>query len=96
MQVFKSIEAGHLAYLAALKYPAQERLPQLKVPTLVSCARRDSPYRFLDDVVALVPNATRAEHPADSAIGDATDHELAQLSAMFTSWLDQEAAQKTA
>lgn len=96
MQVFKSIEAGHLAYLAALKYPAQERLPQLKVPTLVSCARRDSPYRFLDDVVALVPNATRAEHPADSAIGDATDDELAQLSAMFTSWLDQEAAQKTA
>ena len=89
LQVFKSIRAGHFSYLAALKYPAPERLQLLTLPTLVSCAREDSPYRFQAEVSAHVPNATRMDHPSDSPIGEASQEELVQLGELFTRWIDQ-------
>lgn len=92
LQVFKSISAGHLCYQAALKYPALDRLQQLTLPTLLTCARDDSPYRFQAEVSGHVSNGTRMDHPSDNPIGDASQHELVQLGKMFTRWIDQELA----
>lgn len=89
LQVFKSIPAGHHAYLAALSYPARERLKKITIPTLLTCAREDTPYRFLQSVAALAPNAAVAEHPSDCPLGSATDKELEALCLVLTNWLDE-------
>ena len=56
----------------------------------------DPERRMVRDGAIAVDDYSRSSVPNIHAIGDATDDELAQLSAMFTSWLDQKAAKKTA
>lgn len=88
-QVFQCIRAGHLAYRAAMSFPARERLPMITIPTLITCARDDTPYRFHHMVSELVPHAEVTEHPADSPMGTANEGELDLLCSMLTNWLDK-------
>ena len=37
LDVFRGIRWGHIPYRLALLYPAETRLPLVKVPTMVSC-----------------------------------------------------------
>tara|TARA_Y100001934_G_scaffold281182_1_gene390054 strand:+ start:4620 stop:4868 length:249 start_codon:yes stop_codon:yes gene_type:complete len=59
-----SIRTYHLSYRAAIIHPNQERLPMIKVPTLIACAESDQLFPMLDETAALVPNATKAPLPS--------------------------------
>ena len=89
IEIFKGIRTSHITYRAALAYPARERLPQIRVPTLVTCARQDTPYRFQEEVAALIPDSTRLDHPASDPIDQASAKDIHELCKLFTSWLDQ-------
>lgn len=85
---FKAIRYGHIAYKLAVLYPATERLPQIPVPVLCTCARLDGPHGELADVTRMIPGAQMKEHPQDSRIGEATEAEIDALCAMLAQWLD--------
>ena len=57
VEVFKAARTFHLSYRAALAYPKETRLPLLKVPTLLTCARNDMLQVYFERVQALVPHA---------------------------------------
>lgn len=61
VEVLKAIGTYHLSYRAAFRHPKHERLPLLRVPTLVCCDPGDMLFAALDGVVALVPGCRRAE-----------------------------------
>ena len=61
VEVLKGARTFHLAYRAALGYRKQERLPLVRVPTLIACARGDMLFEYLDAVRALLPAAQVAE-----------------------------------
>ena len=44
LDVLKGLTTYHKAYLAAFRYPARERMPQIKVPTLVMAGEGDPPH----------------------------------------------------
>ena len=88
IEIFKGITTSHITYQAALEYPAGERLPQIRVPTLVTCAREDTPYRFQEDVAALIPGSTRLDHPGPDPIDQASTEDIEALCRLFISWLD--------
>lgn len=63
VEVLKAVRTYHRSYRAAFRHPKAERLPLLRVPTLVVCSPSDMLYAYFQDVVALVPGARSAELP---------------------------------
>ena len=61
VEVLKGARTFHLAYRAAMRYRKEERIPLLKVPTLIACARGDMLFEYFDRVRALLPTAQFAE-----------------------------------
>ena len=61
VEVLKGARTFHLAYRAAMRYRKEERLPLVRVPTLIACARADMLFEYLDAVCALLPAAQVAE-----------------------------------
>lgn len=69
VEVFKAARTYHLSYRAAIAYEKEARLPLVKVPTLLACARTDMLLQYFERVKALLPSARTAltESPADAA-----------------------------
>ncbi|NKB44651.1 MAG: alpha/beta fold hydrolase [Alphaproteobacteria bacterium] len=44
VDVLKGLTTYHKAYLAAFRYPAKERMPQIKVPALIMAGESDPPH----------------------------------------------------
>ncbi|HJN04810.1 MAG TPA: alpha/beta hydrolase [Alphaproteobacteria bacterium] len=89
VDILKGLLTAHHAYRAAVLYPADEQLPKITVPTLVTCARNDVPYPSFDKVAELVPGCVKMEHPADNTETLASDADIAALAIMLTDWLDE-------
>ncbi|MSO65297.1 MAG: alpha/beta hydrolase [Alphaproteobacteria bacterium] len=89
VEILKGIGTSHVAYRAAVLYDSPERLPLIKVPTLATCAREDSPFAALDRVAELVPGCTKLVQPQANAENLATDEEIRGLATVFADWLDR-------
>ena len=61
VEVLKAARTFHLSYRAALAYRKEERLPLVKVPTLIACAKSDMLFEYFEGVRALLPSARFAE-----------------------------------
>lgn len=59
VEVLKAARTYHLSYQAALAYPKEKRLPLVKTPTLLACARNDMLVVYFDAVARLLPQAER-------------------------------------
>ena len=57
MEVLKAARTFHLSYRSALAYRKEERIPQVRVPTLLACAKNDMLFEYFDQVRALLPSA---------------------------------------
>ena len=88
LEVFKGIRTAHIPYRLAVLYPSEDRLPLIRVPTLSTCAPNDGPFGDIDYVASLIPGCVAKPHPHRPKMSDATDEEIANLSAMLTDWLD--------
>jgi pimeloyl-ACP methyl ester carboxylesterase len=60
VDVLKATRTYHLSYRASISQRKRDRLPLIRVPTLVMCARTDMLYRWHDEVAALIPGARKA------------------------------------
>lgn len=60
VEVLKAARTYHLSYRAAFRHPKRERLPMIRVPTLVCCDPHDMLFPALDQITALVPGCVRA------------------------------------
>ncbi|HYX66580.1 MAG TPA: alpha/beta hydrolase [Burkholderiales bacterium] len=69
VEVFKAARTYHLSYRAAIAYGKEVRLPLVKVPTLLACARTDMLLQYFERVKELLPSARTVltESPADAA-----------------------------
>jgi len=83
VEVFKAARTFQQSYKAALSYPKEQRLPLLKVPTLLTCARHDMLHVYFEKVCALV-KPTKAETTA----GMATPEALHETAAVFERFLE--------
>ena len=61
VEVLKGARTFHLAYRAAMRYRKEERIPLVRVPTLIACARGDMLFEYFEQVRALLPTAQFAE-----------------------------------
>jgi len=66
VEVMKAARTYHLSYRAAIAYDKEARLPLVRVPTLLACARNDMLLEYFERVKALMPLAESAvtENPA--------------------------------
>lgn len=64
VEVLKALGTYHLSYRAAFRHPKRDRLPLIRVPTLVCASPSDMLYGYLAEVAALAPGAQVAELPA--------------------------------
>jgi len=78
VEVFKGARTFHLAYRASLAYRKKERLPLVRVPTLIACARGDMLFEYFEQVRALLPTAQFAE----------TDGTATETTRLFQAFLD--------
>jgi pimeloyl-ACP methyl ester carboxylesterase len=69
VEVLKALRTYHLSYRAAFRHPKRDRLPLIRVPTLVCASPSDMLYAYFRDVAALVPDAQAAELPAWHSAG---------------------------
>ena len=83
VEVFKAARTFHLSYKAALSYPKEQRLPLIKVPTLLTCSRHDMLHVYFEKVAALV-KPTRVQ----STAGLATPEALQETAALFERFLN--------
>jgi pimeloyl-ACP methyl ester carboxylesterase len=83
LEVLKAARTYHLSYRAALAYPKTEKMPQIRVPTLLACGRTDMLLKYLDSVAKLVPAARTAVTP-----GVGTPEAVAETAAVFREFLD--------
>ena len=78
VEVFKGARTFHLAYRASLACRKKERLPLLRVPTLIACARGDMLFEYFERLRALLPTAQFAD----------TDGNAAETTRLFNSFVD--------
>jgi len=71
VEVLKAVRTYHLSYRAAIAYPKRERLPLVKVRTLLACTRTDMLARYTDEVARLLPHAQQLETPGFGTSADA-------------------------
>ena len=57
VEVLKAARTYHLSYRAAIAYDKEARLPEVRVPTLLACARSDMLIEYFERVKALMPSA---------------------------------------
>jgi pimeloyl-ACP methyl ester carboxylesterase len=60
VEVLKAARTYHLSYRAAIAYDKEARLPLVRVPTLLACARSDMLFEYFERVKALMPAAESA------------------------------------
>ena len=84
VEVLKAIETYHLAYRAAFAHPDRERLPLLRVPTLVVADESDPLKAGVDTAADLIPGAIRAV-----IAGGSTAAQLAAKVARISAFLDE-------
>jgi pimeloyl-ACP methyl ester carboxylesterase len=83
LEVLKSVRTYHHAYRAAFAHPDRERLPLVKVPTLVMADSSDPLRGGLDEGATLLPSAVKWIHDDR---GDAAS--LARKAAGIAAFLD--------
>jgi pimeloyl-ACP methyl ester carboxylesterase len=83
VEVLKAIETYHLGYRAAFSHPDRERLPLLRVPTLVIADETDPLKSGVDAAADLIPGAQR-----DILAGESTAQGLAAKAARISAFLD--------
>ena len=88
MEVLRNGTTYSKPYRAAFRYPMDEKLTRLRLPTLVTAAVDDNVFTHLDASVALVPGGTRAETP-----GFSTPAAAAETARIFGAFLDGEPGQ---
>jgi pimeloyl-ACP methyl ester carboxylesterase len=79
VEVLKALTTYHKSYRTALSYPKRERLPLVRHPTLVASSPTDPLLRFVEDVVAILPNG----RPCITAGEDGPDQLAATAGAML-------------
>lgn len=83
VEVLKAVRTYPISYRAAIGYDKAPRLPLVKVPTLLACARTDMFMEYFERVQALMPDAvalvTQGAGSADA---------LALTSGQFAAFLD--------
>ena len=84
VEVLKAAETFHTSYRAALAYPKEQRLPLIRVPTLVTCASSDMLYAYFARVCALMPQAQSA-----ATRGLVSDEALAETAELFERFLNE-------
>ncbi len=70
VDVLKAIKTYHHAYRAAFAYKAEERLPLLDIPVLLTCSKRDPLYTDLIKAGEYVPGAPVVLRPMESTPAD--------------------------
>jgi pimeloyl-ACP methyl ester carboxylesterase len=84
VEVLKALGTYHLSYRAALAYDKTARLPLVRTPTLLMCARNDMLLRYVDKVHALLPDAAPVLTP-----GANTTEAAAETAGIIAEWLDR-------
>ena len=84
VEVLKAARTYHIPYRAAIGYDKAPRLPLVRVPTLLACARTDMFLEYFGRVQALMPEAEPAVTP-----GTATPEALAETLRLFAAFLDR-------
>lgn len=84
MEVLKNGGTYFRPYHAAFRYPMEERLPQVSVPTLICAARDDNVFAHLDRSHALLPGAEKA-----ATAGILSKTAAAETAAAFAAFLDR-------
>jgi pimeloyl-ACP methyl ester carboxylesterase len=87
VEVLKALGTYHLSYRAALAYNKYERLPLVKTPVLLVCARNDMLVRYVEAVLALLPGAAHELTP-----GANTPDAAAESARIIAAWLDRNPA----
>lgn len=83
VEVLKAARTYHLSYRAAIAYEKETRLPLVKVPTLLACARSDMLLEYFERVQALMPEAR-----AIVTEGTGSEAALGATAAQFEAFLD--------
>lgn len=96
LERFKNIKAGHIFYRLAVLYPAEQRLPLLRTPTLFISTPKDDRFNDLVRVSALVEHAQSALYPNDETLEQSSDAAIAALCDLLTAWLDRDDAKCSA
>ncbi len=86
VEVVKAARTYHLSYRAAIGYRKEDRLPLVRVPTLLVCAETDMLLAYLDRVAALMPGARRVTMP-----GFADEASARRSTALMAGFLDDDA-----
>lgn len=81
LDVLKSLGTFQLGYRASFEYRKEERLPLLRVPTMVASARTDIFFPEFEQVAALVPDVRKA------IVGGESGNELDEATALFREFL---------
>jgi len=84
LELLKGLRTYHMSYRAALAYPKKERLPLVRHRTLVASSPSDPLLRFLDAVVAIMPDARSLV-----TAGDDTAEALAATARSMADFLDR-------
>ena len=74
VEVSKRLDTYHLPYRAALTYPTADRLPRLRVPTLIAAHPDDPLHAYSAEAAGLVPGG-RLDAIADDVAGTAALYE---------------------
>jgi pimeloyl-ACP methyl ester carboxylesterase len=85
VELLKGGTTYHLNYRAAFAYPTRERLPLLKVPTLICASETDPLREGLDEARALAPDAVVRVTP-----GRSTPDKAAVTLGLYRSFLAEE------
>ena len=83
MEVLKNGRTSFRPYHAAFRYPMEQRLPQVTMPTLITAARNDNVFPQLDRTHALLPGAEKA-----ATAGILSAEAAAETAAVFAEFLD--------
>lgn len=84
VEVLKAARTYHIPYRAAIAYDKVARLPLVRVPTLMACARTDMFLAYFDRVKNLVPGSEPLIVP-----GTGNPGALAETVALFEEFLDR-------
>lgn len=82
VEVLRGMTTYHRGYNASFAYVKEERLPLLRVPTMVASSPSDLFFPELDRIVALIPGATRMVTPEYGVQGA-----VEKAAAMFLGYL---------
>jgi pimeloyl-ACP methyl ester carboxylesterase len=84
VEVMKSARTYHIPYRAAIAYDKEDRLPMVRVPTLLTCAAHDMFMAYFERVQQLMP----AAKPVVTR-GYGSSEALVDTCAIFNSFLEQ-------